>query len=383
MKILIIADHFYPGHKAGGPIQSIYNLSRAISDQVEIDIVSRDRDMGDKDAYSSITPNMWQDLDFCSAFYMSPEKINPAQVGKVIKESNPDIIYLNSFFSVFTISTLLFCLFSARAKKILLAPRGEFYDSAYGSKNLKKSLYLKFFKSIIKGRLPISWQATNKTESVLIKEMIGPKTKIYLLKNSGKTFQPSFLNVEKKVGALRVITIGRIHPIKNIMFFAKLLKELEKKITGFIQWDIYGFIEDENYAAKVLKELKDSKNVTLTLKGDVPNSELSRICMDYHLFVLPSFSENFGHAISDAVLSGLPLLISNNTPWRNLKNQGVGFDLPLEADLWKEKVNFFLNLNNKELQDYKQSAYNLGSKKIKEETAPQDFMNALDNILVS
>lgn len=376
-KILIVADHFYPGYKAGGPIQSIFNVSKAISEQIEINIVTRDRDMGDKNAYNSITPNKWQNLDFCRVFYMSPDKINPKQIGQVIKESNPDIIYLNSFFSVFTILTMLFCLFFDRKRKILLAPRGEFYETAYGSKKLKKSIYLHFFKIIIKNILEISWQSTNAMESSLIKKMIGNKAKIYLLKNTGKTIQKTFQNTEKRVGDLRIITIGRIHPIKNLIFFAKLLKQMESKITGSIKWDIYGFIEDKSYAAKILRELESSESVTLNLKGDVPNHELPKICMEYHLFVLPSFSENFGHAISDAVLSGLPLLISNNTPWRNLENMGVGFDLPLKSELWKNKINLFLKLNNKELHNYKRKTYKLGSKKIEEDTTSKDFMDAI------
>jgi glycosyltransferase involved in cell wall biosynthesis len=50
----------------------------------------------------------------------------------------------------------------------------------------------------------------------------------------------------------------------------------------------------------------------------------------YDLFFLPTAGENYGHVILEAALAGLPLLISNNTPWRNLKKEGVGWDINLE-----------------------------------------------------
>ncbi len=50
----------------------------------------------------------------------------------------------------------------------------------------------------------------------------------------------------------------------------------------------------------------------------------------YDRFFLAPFSENFGHAINEALSAGVPVVISDKTPWRNLQEKGMGWDLPLD-----------------------------------------------------
>jgi glycosyltransferase involved in cell wall biosynthesis len=53
-------------------------------------------------------------------------------------------------------------------------------------------------------------------------------------------------------------------------------------------------------------------------------------CFGRHgLFFLPTANENFGFVILEALLAGCPVLISDQTPWRNLAEKGIGWDLPL------------------------------------------------------
>jgi glycosyltransferase involved in cell wall biosynthesis len=49
----------------------------------------------------------------------------------------------------------------------------------------------------------------------------------------------------------------------------------------------------------------------------------------YHLFFMPSGSECFGHVILEALTVGLPVLISDNTPWKNLTERKAGWDIPI------------------------------------------------------
>jgi len=46
--------------------------------------------------------------------------------------------------------------------------------------------------------------------------------------------------------------------------------------------------------------------------------------------LLPTTGENFGHTILESFQAGTPVIVSDQTPWRNLEQAGVGHDIPLD-----------------------------------------------------
>ncbi len=44
-----------------------------------------------------------------------------------------------------------------------------------------------------------------------------------------------------------------------------------------------------------------------------------------HLFVLPSFSENFGVVVAEALSYGIPVIATRGTPWADLESFGCGW----------------------------------------------------------
>jgi hypothetical protein len=48
---------------------------------------------------------------------------------------------------------------------------------------------------------------------------------------------------------------------------------------------------------------------------------------EYHFLLLPSKGENFGHSIIESFLANRPVIISKNTPWKDLAAKKLGFDL--------------------------------------------------------
>jgi glycosyltransferase involved in cell wall biosynthesis len=77
------------------------------------------------------------------------------------------------------------------------------------------------------------------------------------------------------------------------------------------------------------------------LAGDVWS-----VLADSHFFVLPTLGENFGHAIVEAWQSGIPVVISDRTPWRGLAQKNVGWDLALEDTFeWQRVLQRCVNMS--------------------------------------
>ncbi len=55
-RLLVFISFYLPGFKAGGPIKTIQNMVTQLDGDLDFCIVTRDRDLGDTEAYSSIKP---------------------------------------------------------------------------------------------------------------------------------------------------------------------------------------------------------------------------------------------------------------------------------------------------------------------------------------
>ena len=106
------------------------------------------------------------------------------------------------------------------------------------------------------------------------------------------------------------------------------MKQIKSKTK--IHFDIYGNIEDAEYWDKLNNEMDNTDTLTITYKGVVPPSELPNIYANADYLLLPTKHENYGHAIVEAWSNACPVIISRNTPWKNLYVQNLGWDVDLK-----------------------------------------------------
>ena len=143
------------------------------------------------------------------------------------------------------------------------------------------------------------------------------------------TFAPLVNAPEKIPGSLKMVFVGRIHPIKNLDFLLRVLQTTE----GQIELTVIATLEDAAYWQKcqaLMEQLKE--RVKVRLLENIPHEKIEGIILSNHIFVLPTKGENFGHAIFEALAAGRPVLISDQTLWRNLETKKAGWDLSLEDE---------------------------------------------------
>jgi glycosyltransferase involved in cell wall biosynthesis len=294
-------------------------------------VFTGDRDLGASSSYQQIEVNKWLSYDEqVKVFYCSPDQLNRQAIAKVISDLSPAVIYLNSMFSkCFTIYPLLASRRNRWNAKVVLAPRGMLRVSALRFKPFKKKVYLSILKSL-GFHQHITFQATDETEYADVKMRFGQSASVLLAPNWPGYIPPYPGSLVKKPGELKVIFIGRLHPIKNLDFLLECLLQVQ----GNILLTVIGSEEDKSFAGRC-REIAASfpENVKVDFKGEIPNNKLPAIIAEHHIFGLPTQGENFGHAIFEALAGGKPALISDQTPWRNLQAINAGWDLPLKEPL--------------------------------------------------
>lgn len=343
MKVILLTGCYLPGYKGGGPIKTISNLVASTSTIVEYKVVTGDRDLGDITPYKNVTIGDWNETSNSSIFYAENGIKGIKQIFKIIAKIDCNIIYLNSFFSLrFSIIPLLIARFLG--KSIILAPRGEFSKGALSLKALKKKVYILFFKLF--SLKNITFQASSIFEENDIKKVFGEKAKIFIAENIGsQNYAKNLAPKDKSV--LKIAFLSRISPIKNLTYALKVLSRIKKSI----QFDIYGPLEDKIYWQECQDIIENMpENIKVNYKGQLNPNMVVDTLSEYDLFFMPTQGENYGHVIAEALCAGLPLLIADTTPWRDLQEKGIGWDISLNES--EEFINAINSVSDMTVEEH-------------------------------
>jgi glycosyltransferase involved in cell wall biosynthesis len=320
-KIFITIPWFLPAFRAGGPVQSIANLVREYREDVTYHIFCSDVDLNGA-ALEKIRPNEWVAFnDHTQVWYAAPEKISDTMVRQV-SEVKPDVLFIIGLFSWhFNMVPLMYC----KAPKKIISTRGMLHPGALSQKRWKKRIYLRLFK-LLEYHYKVQFHATDEEEHQYINNFFDGIPEIFTAGNFPNNIGGLPLP-RKEPGQLNLISIALISPMKNILL---VLQALEKA-DAVIKYDIYGPVKDLEYWDSCLAQIKKlPANVSVVMHKELEPAKVSAALASAHVFILPSKSENFGHAIYEALSAGRPVITSYNTPWNHLRLSMAGSNVSLE-----------------------------------------------------
>ena len=365
--ILISVAAYLPGFKAGGPVRSVANLVAHLGDEYQFNIITADRDFGEIEPYSDIEPGRWYRVGKAEVCYLAPKQLRLRTLAQLLRATPHDVLYLNSFLDPRFTTRLLLAqrLWLAPRCQVVLAPRGEFSSGALSLKASKKRAF-RAASGLLGLHRGLIWQASSEAEAEDIRrtmEHVASDIRIApVLPRAAAAPRP--VRAGRGGGPLRIAFLGRIAPMKNLLFALEVLG----RVRAPVAFSIFGPREDAVYWARCARAIAElPPHVSVTVHGPIPAETVSESLAGHDLFFLPTLGENFGHVIAEALQAGLPLLISDQTPWRRLAQQGLGWDLPLsdqqafaaaiEAVAWQSEADW-------QAQQTAISAYAAGLKNI-------------------
>lgn len=129
----------------------------------------------------------------------------------------------------------------------------------------------------------------------------------------------------------QILFLSRIHEKKGIEFLINAWEQLRAK---YPTWNVVIAGNGEESYIHRLNEIIKSQSLwdCVEIIPPVFGEDKRRLYCESSLFVLPSYSENFGMVIAEAMSCGVPVITTNGTPWQELNEMKLGWciDLSLE-----------------------------------------------------
>ena len=348
-RVFLFYPFYWPLYKAGGPVQSLYNLAALFQEELDVYFISLNKDIDGTPAEHPLVLDKWnkgknQENIFCTSV------ITPVLINRLLKEVMPDVLMING---IFHWHTTLFGIICGRINnlKIIISPRGMLQEWGLKRGGLKKTLFLKLVKALL-GKSTV-WHATDEQEKQDINKIFGPPQHVFVASNIPRSLSPySMIPFPDRDGKIKLVFLSLINPNKNLHLIIDAMKRSDQRIT----LDIYGPIIDEVYWGDCQRLMEGYANVTY--KGAVPPWQVPQLLQRYHFFVLPTQGENFGHAIFDALASSVPVIISTHTPWKNIESSKAGWYVDSGSkDSLNQIFDQLLAMKEPEYEEYRMSAH--------------------------
>lgn len=257
--------------------------------------------------------------------YLSKSNRKYGSIKSIMDEVQPDVVYLNGMYSVPFVIYPLIALKQLKHVKTVIAPRGMLQRQSLSIKPLKKKLYLNLLNLFLLNR-NVHFHVTTTQEMDELQKFFFQRRHLHLVGNV-PSFNPDMASfTETRVNRKVFGTVALISPMKNIHLILQALK----LINDPVEYHIYGPVKDENYWHKCMDIISTiPEHIKVSHQGDIEPGKVDAVISSFDFYIQPSKSENFGHSIFEAFNQGIPVIISDQTPWKSLKEKQAGWDVDL------------------------------------------------------
>jgi glycosyltransferase involved in cell wall biosynthesis len=320
----------------GGPSQMVRGFSQALAAAgAQVTIVTTDSN-GDVDEAPLAVPlaqPVPQDGYTVYYFRCSPFRRYKFSLGLLRwlwqHAGEYDIAHIHALFS--PVSSLAATLLRRRGVPYLLRPLGTLDPADLQKKRQLKQLYATLLeRPNLAGAAAIHFTSA---QEAAISERFGTRTPGIVLPLGVQPLPPPAtpLDVHDRYGIPRdrplLLFMSRLDPKNGLDLLSPALETLQQEGLAFHLVLCGANPQDRQYEQSIHTRIAQSPlNAQTTLTGFVSGELKAALLQAADLFVLPSYYENFGIAVAEAMLTGLPVVISNQVHiWSDIEQSESGW----------------------------------------------------------
>lgn len=322
IRVLCVVPTFYPAVYFGGPIYSLFGLCNALArpGDTELRVLTTDSAGPARRNRLAIQDFPVRRPEGYEIYYCRKGGSREFS-GKLLTLLFPmirwaDVVHLTSAYSFSTVPTLFLC--RLLGKPVVWSPRGALQRWEGSTRLVLKkawelvcNLLLRYKQSVL--------HVTSGSEAEESGRRI-TRARIEIIENGVDVPETVPDRAWMPEGAVRLLFIGRLDPKKGIENLLQAMKQLDDRVSLTIcgagdsayEFSLRGLVGNLSLERRI------------NFAGHVTGDAKSRAFWEADICVIPSYTENFGMVVAEALAHGVPVISSRGTPWERLTEHQCG-----------------------------------------------------------
>lgn len=328
MNILHVIPCFYPATYWGGPVFSTKAICDGVAARPGMSLRVLTTDTGGPHLSERVTPVKFAyPVDY--ARRISGDAFAPGMFLRLPRAlAEADVVHLTGTYNAPTLPVMALC--KAMGKPLVWSPRGALQateDWQETPHRRAKRAFAGLMRQVLPKEAVIHVTSEAEAESAA---KVLPRNRLERIANGIAV--PRLVEHRPRAEQLRLMFLGRLHPKKGLDHLIVAMEAL----PATTRLDIYG--DGPSDYTFAVKRVAAQTGRDIRFHGAVSGAEKTRAFADADLFVLPSYSENFGIAVAEALAHEVPVLTTDATPWAGIETRGCGRVIRLGHDDLAEAI---------------------------------------------